>query len=111
MDKKKNIYLSQLSDDMLNLPPEDFSVIGTEDIKDEKFSTIARGFFKDALVRLRKNKAAVASFWILVMLILFAIFGPMMSGYTFKEQNLDFANMPARIPGLEKLGIFNGKKV
>ncbi len=111
MDKKKNIYLSQMSEDMLNLPPEEFSVIGTEDIKDEKFSTIARGFFKDALVRLRKNKAAVASFWILVLLILFAIFGPMMSGYTFKEQNLDFANMPARIPGLEKLGIFNGKKV
>ena len=44
-------------------------------------------------------------------MVVMAIFGPNMNEFTFSEQHPDFTNMPARIPGLEKLGIFNGEKV
>ena len=82
-----------------------------EILKDEKFEGEAIGFFKDAMIRFRKNKASVTSFVIISFLVFMAIFGPMMNEYGFKEQNLKLTLMPARIPIIEKTGIFDGTKV
>ena len=40
--------------------------------------------------------------------MLFAIVAPMISGYTYKDVNAAATNLPPKIPGLEKLGIFDG---
>lgn len=100
----------KLPEEIQNIPKEKFeNVPRTEDtIHDADFETVSRVFFKDALFRLRKNKASMAAFWILCFLIFMAIFGPMMTPYTFSEQITELKNMPPRIPGLEKLGIFAG---
>ncbi|QQY79883.1 oligopeptide transport system permease protein [Keratinibaculum paraultunense] len=81
-----------------------------ETIIDEEFEGEAIGFFQDAMIRFRKNKASVVSFIIISIIIVMSIIGPMMNEYDFKQQNLKLALMPARIPGLEKLGIFDGTK-
>lgn len=81
-----------------------------ETLRDEKFEDEAIGFFKDAMLRFRKNKASVTAFVIISIIIIMSIFGPMMNEYNYKEQNVKLALMPARIPGIEKLGIFNGVK-
>ena len=81
-----------------------------ETLKDEKFEDEAIGFFKDAMIRFRKNKASVTAFVIIAIIIVMSIFGPMMNEYNYKEQNVKLALMPARIPGIEKLGICNGVK-
>ena len=39
------------------------------------------------------------------------IVGPYLSPYNYLEQNVELKNMPPRIQGLEKLGIFDGSEV
>ena len=47
---------NNLPDDIKNLPDADFEPLHQEDIKDEKFKTKPVGFFKDAMIRLSKNR-------------------------------------------------------
>ncbi|MGB9665891.1 MAG: ABC transporter permease, partial [Candidatus Cryosericum sp.] len=45
-------------------------------------------YWNDAIRRLRRNKLAVIGFWIIIALFLIAIFGPMLSPYTYAQQDL-----------------------
>ena len=108
-DIKKNAECMGVIGD---IPAEKFEYAQKDEVLyDANPETISRGFFKDALVRLKKNKASVAAFWILCLIVIMAVFGPSMTPYTFTEQFSDFTNMPPRIQGLEKLGIFDGGRV
>ena len=109
---KKFVDPKALPQDVLDLPESEFEVSKSgEKLMDEKIQTVARGFFKDAIFRLSKDKAAIFAFVILCFVVFMAIFGPMMSPYSYKQQFPEFANAPARIPYLEDLGIFNGSYV
>jgi oligopeptide transport system permease protein len=55
----------------------------------EHIAAPASGMLMDAWLRLRKNKAAVVSLFILILIILLAVFAPMFSRYSFKETNYD----------------------
>ncbi len=50
--------------------------------------------WKDAFKRLIKNKAAVVGFIIVFSVVFAAIFGPMMSSYTYDAQDYDRVNNP-----------------
>lgn len=67
--------------------------------------------FKDAWLRVRKNKGALISLVILFFIIVMAIIGPYLSPFDGYEQNVTRANMPPRIPLLEDWGIFDGSQV
>lgn len=82
-----------------------------EEIKDQEFEGEAIGFFKDAMIRFRKNKGSIVAFAIIVLIVFMAIAGPSMNSYTYKEQNVKLTFMPPRIPGLEKIGICDGTKM
>ena len=63
--------------------------------------------------RLQKNKAARAALWILLFLILMAVFAPLMTPYGYRDQQTNEAgeylsNMPPRMPLFKKLGIARG---
>jgi oligopeptide transport system permease protein len=45
-------------------------------------------YWNDAIRRIRRNKLAVVGFWIIIALFAIAIFGPMLSPYTYAEQDL-----------------------
>src|SRR5690554_5677578 len=66
------------------------------------------GYFQDAMIRFRKNKANVTAAIILAILVLLSIFVPIVTNknYTVIEEQLTY--LPPRIPILEKFGIFNG---
>lgn len=57
-----------------------------------------------------KNKGAVAALAGLMMIILLAVFGPFISGYTYEEQIIQNQNLAPRIPVLENIGIFDGSE-
>ena len=102
MDEIKNMKLSK----------EDFEFVQLDhDIKDEKFQGEAIGFFKDAMLRFRKNKASLAAAWVIAIIIFMAIFGPSMNEYTYRQQHVEWALLPPRVKGLEKIGMFDGTKV
>ena len=102
---------NDLPEEILNIPDSEFETVGAEDIKDEAFKTKPIGFFKDAMIRLAHNKPSIISFWMIVAIILMAIIFPEISGYSFKEQNPDWRDLPPKIPILEKIGITDGSRV
>lgn len=68
----------------------------------------SRPKWKETLSIFAKNKGAVISFVFLALIICVALIGPSLSGYAYDSINLSRQNLPPRIPGIEKLGIFNG---
>lgn len=60
------------------------------------------------MTQFRRNKGAVAGAIAFLLIILLALFGPIVSGHAYDEVALTVQNLPPRIPGLEKLGIFDG---
>lgn len=101
-----------LSSELLNLPKEQFEIIERKEvITDMAFKTESVSYGKDVLRRFLHDKVTVVAAVIVGLIVFMAIIGPYMSGYTYLEQDLAMKNMPPRIPGLEKLGIFDGTRV
>lgn len=95
-----------------SLQKEDFKLHERDDaIHDAKFETKSVGFFKDAMLRFGKNTASIIAFIIICIIAFFSILGPMMNEYGYNDQDLNRANLPARIPGCEKINLLNGSTV
>lgn len=75
---------------------------------DENFA--AQNFWKDACIRYFRKVSAVIGLILIVVITVLAIVGPGMNTYTYSEQNLSQKNFAPRVPGLEKLGVFNGNE-
>ena len=76
----------------------------------EKIASPSLNFLQDSWRRLTKNKGAVFSLIIVLAIILLAILAPAIAPFDPLEQNAQFANLPARIPGLFS-GLRNGVDV
>lgn len=97
------------SPEFQNVPTQKLRLVQLEEeISDKAFEHKPIGFFKDAALRFCKSKVSIAAVIGIVIVMLFAIFGPSMNDHGYNEQNPDLTNMPAKIPALAKLGIFNG---
>lgn len=70
----------------------------------EQINRPSRTFWQDAFRALRKNVAAMISLVALLLIVFFAIFGPMMNEYTPREQDLSRSNLPPKVPVLENIG-------
>ncbi|PKM96152.1 MAG: peptide ABC transporter permease [Firmicutes bacterium HGW-Firmicutes-1] len=67
-------------------------------------------FWKDVRLRFRQNRGAVVGIFLIIMIAFFAFFGPSMTAHTYRSKVDEHINLPARIQGIEKLGIFDGKQ-
>ena len=104
-----------MNDDFKNISPEMFEFVQEEtQIKDEEFKGKRIGFYQDAWIRFRRNKVSLVAFILICIILLFTFVGPYLRDYNVPKENpnqaLSIAYMPARIPGLEKLGIFDGAR-
>ena len=111
MSERRILDIDNLPGDILSLPETMFEPALKQDVGDEKFKTKPIGYFKDAFIRLNKNKIAMVSLYVIVLIIFMAIFAPYFNDYSYVQQNVDLRDMPPRIPRLEKLGIANGRKI
>lgn len=68
------------------ISPEDFTPLGEDYFKEESLDTEEIGYWKASWNRLRENKIAIAALIIIVILMLFAFIGPMLSPYTYDQQ-------------------------
>ena len=94
------------------LTAEDFQFVQVDEkIYDQKFEGKPIGFFMDAWLRFKQNKASVVAAVIIVFIVLMAIFAPMFARYGYREMHTSFGLLPPRIPVLENFGIFDGSKV
>ena len=72
----------------LNIPKEKFvKVDSSKKISDKKLSTKPVGYFKDAMIRFRRNKSSVVAAIIILLLFLYAFIVPLISNYdvTFRD--------------------------
>ena len=103
---------NKLPEELEAIPVDSFAMVQDSDqIMDEKFQTKPIGFFKDAMIRLSKNKVALLSFALIMLIIIGAYLVPAISGYTYTEYILEAKDLPPKIPGLEKLGICDGTRI
>jgi oligopeptide transport system permease protein len=64
-------------------------------------------YWSDAIRRIRRNKLAVVGFWIIIALLVVAVVGPMVSPYSYEDQDLEntFQSPTLRHPfGTDQLG-------
>ncbi|MDO4499961.1 MAG: ABC transporter permease [Erysipelotrichaceae bacterium] len=87
---------------------DDFSFAHDADAKlvDKNFK--ATSYLKDVWSNFIKNKGAIIGFVIVVFFIFMAIFGPSFNAHTYKSIIKGHEYLTPRVPGLQKLGIFNG---
>lgn len=71
---------------------------------------VATSYAKDVWTNFKKNKGALIAAVIIVLITFMAIIGPGLNEHTFKSIITEHANLVPRIPGLEKLGIFDGMR-
>lgn len=95
---------------MRRIMDEKFKIVGEEQktTVNKDYTDIPR--WKDVLYRFTRNKGSVLGMIIILLVIVFALLGPFASPYGFDEVNTTYQNMPPRIPGIEKLGIFDGTR-
>lgn len=77
-------------------------------IHDTKFETKRIGYFRDAFRRFRKNKGSVVAAIIILLLILFAIFSPIISKHNLADRDLKYKDRAPLIRGNENGLIFDG---
>ena len=93
------------------IPAEKFAFVQEDAyLHDQQLQTKARGFFADAMLRFRKNRSSVIAAWILLFLILYAIFVPVFSQYTANDKDPMYVNYPPFNPTRAQYGILNGSK-
>lgn len=100
-----------LPDELAQIPDEQFQMQVREHSLDEIGKSSSAGFYRDALRRLRQNRASVISFWIILCIMILAVIVPNVTGYTYTQQNVGGKNLPPKIPVLEKIGIADGTMV
>lgn len=80
-----------------------FQPANIDSSKSEEINKPSLNYWQDAWLRVKKNKAAVFSLIVIVLLTLLAFIGPAVSGYDSARQKATHANLPPRIQGLENI--------
>ncbi|MBQ4343381.1 MAG: ABC transporter permease [Erysipelotrichaceae bacterium] len=93
-----------------SIPKEKFTLVHHgERISDKKFDDKPIGYFKDALIRFKKNKASVLAFWIILGILAFSILAPVLiTNHDSKFMCNMYAKKPARIASMLNVKIFDG---
>ena len=88
------------------IPQEKFRLVQMDErIHDKKLETKARGYFADAMLRFSKNKSSVVAAWILLFLLLYSFFAPLLSPYDISDKDPVYTNSPAYVPFVAEMGI------
>lgn len=93
-----------------SIPQEKFTLIHHgERISDKKFDDKPIGYFKDALIRFKKNKASVIAAWIILAIVAFAFLSPVLiTNHDSTFMCNMYSKKPARIASLTNLKFFDG---
>ena len=101
-----------LSEELIHIEKPEFELVQREqEIRDVEFKTEAVSYGKERVPQIFKKQDDCRSGMYYLVYYLMGIVGPYISPYNYLEQNVELKNMPPRIQGLEKLGIFDGSEV
>ncbi|HJG16221.1 MAG TPA: ABC transporter permease [Ligilactobacillus salivarius] len=98
-------------EEKLKLSPDSFEPLAKGEAQDnEKIAAPSLTFTQDVWLRLKKNKGAVVSLIVILLMVIVA-FGstPFINKSTLVKSQPQYANLPAKIPGLDAINGLNGK--
>lgn len=78
---RRNILSAQIK-----LRPEDVEPLGPDYWEKEGAETEEIGFWRSSFRRLKENKIAMVSLVVILLIVVFAVLGPMLSPYTYDQQ-------------------------
>ena len=93
------------------IPASQFAFVGDEGrLHDKKLETKPVGYFKDAMIRFCKNKSSVVAAYIILFLVLYAIFVPIFCETTYSRALTDttylmYTKLPPKVEGMGWLGM------
>lgn len=89
---------------------EKFRVVGAagEQIIEKDYNDTPR--WKDVLFRFTRNKGSLIGSIAILVIVVFAFLGPLLSPYTYDAVDTKQQNLPPRIPIVENIGIFDGTR-
>lgn len=97
--KKERIQERQVRDETVSAPETDpamFELLDDGEKNAEFIALESRTFFQDAWNHFKKNRLALVSFYFLLLMVLLAVFVPILSQYTYNGQDMSIANaMPS----------------
>ncbi|MDW3887378.1 oligopeptide ABC transporter permease [Staphylococcus saprophyticus] len=71
--------------------------------KEPEMQRESKNFWQDAWAQLKRNKLAVVGMIGLIIIILLALIGPLLSSHDYAEQDVERRNLPAKIPVLDQI--------
>ncbi|AQQ53916.1 oligopeptide ABC transporter permease [Planococcus lenghuensis] len=90
------------------LPKGVFERVTIDPSQAEKIAKPSLNFWQDAWRRLRKNKGAVVSLVVFLLILIMSIIGPHIGQFDPNQQTITHANLPPKVGGLEFLPLFDG---
>ena len=85
------------------IPASDFIRSNNELEKEPEMQRESKNFWQDAWAQLKRNKLAVVGMIGLIIIILLALIGPLLSSHDYAEQDVERRNLPAKIPVLDQI--------
>ena len=76
---------------------KDWTPLAMDEKDAESSSNVTVTYWQDVSRRLWQNKLAIASIFIILLILVASIFGPLMTGKSYDAQQLALRNMPPRI--------------
>lgn len=83
--------------DQFKITPDMWEPIVIEDREKDKIVRKSLTYWQDAWRRLKKNYLSMLGLAVIFLLALAAIFGPVLSPYSYSDQDLNMSNMPPRL--------------
>ena len=101
------------TDVTMNIPKEKFKLVNEgQRLTDKKFDDKPIGYFKDAWIRFRKNKGSIVAAIIILAIVLFSLFTPMIiSNHPNTFMDTYYAKKPGRDLTLMKIGMVKGAMI
>lgn len=88
---------------------QDFEFVNlNERIHDAKFETKPVGYMQDAWIRFKKNKASVVAALIILLIVLYGIFFPLVSPYKLSDQRVAYSYMRPKNLAFAEYGVWDG---
>ncbi|HLR18500.1 MAG TPA: oligopeptide ABC transporter permease [Staphylococcus sp.] len=99
-DDHSNAVISHTSE---AIPASEFIRSENDIEKEPEMQRESKNFWQDAWAQLKRNKLAVVGMIGLLVIVLLALIGPLLSSHDYAEQDVDRRNLPAKIPVLDQI--------
>ncbi|MDU2322744.1 MAG: ABC transporter permease [Staphylococcus lugdunensis] len=100
LDDQSNAAMTHTSEGIM---ATDFVMRDIDLNKEPEMQRESKNFWQDAWAQLKRNKLAIVGMIGLILIVILAFIGPMLSHHDYAEQDVNRRNLPAKIPVIDKV--------